>query len=76
MNVCQPGSNLLCAGYCMYSSSIILVITIGKGVRSVATLLGRSGSRADLAPIAEQHLLRSRVCPPADQNRARQLRSR
>lgn len=33
VNVCQPGSNLLCAGYCMYSSSVILVITIGKGVR-------------------------------------------
>jgi len=32
MNVCQPGSNLLCAGYCMYSSSTILVITIGQGV--------------------------------------------
>ena len=32
MNVCQPGSNLLCAGYCMYSSSTILVLTIGEGV--------------------------------------------
>ena len=32
MNVCQPGNNLLCAGYCMYSSSTILVLTIGKGV--------------------------------------------
>ena len=32
MNVCQPGSNLLCAGYCMYSSSTILVLTLGEGV--------------------------------------------
>jgi fructose-1,6-bisphosphatase I len=32
MNVCQPGNNLLCAGYCMYSSSTILVLTIGEGV--------------------------------------------
>lgn len=32
MNVCQPGSNLLASGYCMYSSSIIFVLTIGKGV--------------------------------------------
>lgn len=34
MNVCQPGSNLLVAGYCMYSSSVIFVLTIGKGVFS------------------------------------------
>ncbi|XP_068636211.1 fructose-1,6-bisphosphatase, chloroplastic-like [Aristolochia californica] len=32
INVCQPGSNLLAAGYCMYSSSIIFVLSIGKGV--------------------------------------------
>lgn len=32
MNVCQPGSNLLAAGYCMYSSSVILVLSVGKGV--------------------------------------------
>ncbi|KAL5740480.1 hypothetical protein ACOSQ2_029660 [Xanthoceras sorbifolium] len=32
VNVCQPGNNLLAAGYCMYSSSIIFVLTIGKGV--------------------------------------------
>jgi len=32
VNVCQPGSNLLSAGYCMYSSSVILVLSIGKGV--------------------------------------------
>ncbi|KAL3639454.1 hypothetical protein CASFOL_017361 [Castilleja foliolosa] len=32
VNVCQPGDNLLAAGYCMYSSSIIFVITLGKGV--------------------------------------------
>jgi fructose-1,6-bisphosphatase I len=32
VNVCQPGSNLLTAGYCMYSSSVILVLSVGKGV--------------------------------------------
>ncbi|KAG1371769.1 fructose-1,6-bisphosphatase, chloroplastic [Cocos nucifera] len=32
VSVCQPGSNLLAAGYCMYSSSIIFVLTVGKGV--------------------------------------------
>ncbi|KAL0336795.1 UNVERIFIED_CONTAM: Fructose-1,6-bisphosphatase, chloroplastic [Sesamum calycinum] len=32
VNVCQPGNNLLAAGYCMYSSSVIFVITLGKGV--------------------------------------------
>lgn len=32
MNVCQPGSNLLAAGYCMYSSSVIFVVTLGNGV--------------------------------------------
>lgn len=31
-NVCQPGKNLLAAGYCLYSSSTILVLTIGDGV--------------------------------------------
>jgi fructose-1,6-bisphosphatase I len=31
-NVCQPGENLVCAGYCMYSSSVILVLTVGDGV--------------------------------------------
>jgi len=34
VNVCQPGNNLLVAGYCMYSSSVIFVLTIGKGVFS------------------------------------------
>ncbi|KAK9158953.1 hypothetical protein Scep_005527 [Stephania cephalantha] len=32
VNVCQPGNNLLAAGYCMYSSSVIFVLSIGKGV--------------------------------------------
>lgn len=32
VNVCQPGSNLLAAGYCMYSSSVIFVLTIRTGV--------------------------------------------
>ncbi|XP_077238837.1 high cyclic electron flow 1 [Tasmannia lanceolata] len=34
VSVCQPGSNLLAAGYCMYSSSVIFVLSIGKGVFS------------------------------------------
>lgn len=32
VNVCQPGNNLLSAGYCMYSSSVILVLSVGHGV--------------------------------------------
>ncbi|WOL14966.1 hypothetical protein Cni_G23747 [Canna indica] len=32
ISVCQPGNNLLAAGYCMYSSSVIFVLTIGNGV--------------------------------------------
>lgn len=32
VNVCQPGSDLRCAGYCLYSSSTIMVLTIGDGV--------------------------------------------
>lgn len=31
-NVCQPGTNLLASGYCMYSSSCVLVLTVGNGV--------------------------------------------
>eukprot|EP00897_Mesotaenium_endlicherianum_P002489 jgi/Mesen1/2268/ME000154S01435 len=31
-NVCQPGTNLLAAGYCMYSSSVIMVLSVGTGV--------------------------------------------
>jgi len=31
-NVCQPGSNMLAAGYCMYSSSVEFVLTVGCGV--------------------------------------------
>lgn len=30
--VCQPGKNLLAAGYCMYSSSVVFTLSIGKGV--------------------------------------------
>jgi Fructose-1-6-bisphosphatase, N-terminal domain len=32
LNVCQPGNRLLSAGYVLYSSSTILVLTIGEGV--------------------------------------------
>jgi len=31
-NVCQSGNNLQAAGYCMYSSSTMLVLTVGDGV--------------------------------------------
>jgi fructose-1,6-bisphosphatase I len=32
LNVCQAGNELLAAGYCLYSSSTVLVLTIGAGV--------------------------------------------
>lgn len=32
MAVCQPGENLLASGYCMYSSSVIFVLSVGTGV--------------------------------------------
>ncbi|XVF08219.1 hypothetical protein REPUB_Repub06bG0207500 [Reevesia pubescens] len=32
IDVCQPGRNLLVAGYCLYSSSVVFTISIGKGV--------------------------------------------
>jgi fructose-1,6-bisphosphatase I len=32
LNVCQPGKDLKCAGYCLYSSSTISVLSIGQGV--------------------------------------------
>lgn len=32
VNVLQPGNALKCAGYCLYSCSTILVLTIGHGV--------------------------------------------
>ncbi|KAF4348120.1 hypothetical protein F8388_003462 [Cannabis sativa] len=32
ISVCQPGSNLLAAGYCLYSSSVVFTLSIGKGV--------------------------------------------
>jgi fructose-1,6-bisphosphatase I len=31
-NACNPGKNLQAAGYCMYSSSTILMLTVGDGV--------------------------------------------
>jgi len=31
-SVTQPGTNLLCSGYCLYSSASILVLTVGDGV--------------------------------------------
>ncbi|KAL8148070.1 hypothetical protein AgCh_005420 [Apium graveolens] len=30
VSVCQPGTNLLAAGYCMYSSSVIFVLSVGN----------------------------------------------
>lgn len=34
ISVCQPGSNLLAAGYCLYSSSVVFTISIGQGVHA------------------------------------------
>ena len=31
VNVCQTGSGLLAAGYCLYSSSVIFMLSIGNG---------------------------------------------
>eukprot|EP00178_Gracilaria_changii_P019341 TRINITY_DN56121_c0_g1_i1.p2 TRINITY_DN56121_c0_g1~~TRINITY_DN56121_c0_g1_i1.p2 ORF type:complete len:396 (+),score=71.95 TRINITY_DN56121_c0_g1_i1:81-1268(+) len=31
-NTMQPGANLVAAGYCMYSSSVMMVLTTGNGV--------------------------------------------
>ena len=30
LNVCQAGNELLCAGYTLYSSANILVLTVGE----------------------------------------------
>lgn len=30
LNVCKAGSELLVAGYCLYSSSTVLVLTVGE----------------------------------------------
>lgn len=32
VNVCQPGKDLAGAGYCLYSSSTVLVLSLGNGV--------------------------------------------
>ncbi|EPS72673.1 hypothetical protein M569_02081 [Genlisea aurea] len=32
LSVCQPGSNMLAAGYCLYSSSVVFTVSIGRGV--------------------------------------------
>ncbi len=32
VNVCQKGSRLKCAGYCLYSTATVMVLTIGSGV--------------------------------------------
>ncbi|KAL2509901.1 Fructose-1 [Forsythia ovata] len=32
VSVCQPGSNLLAAGYCLYSSSVVFTVSLGRGV--------------------------------------------
>ncbi|KAM7464004.1 hypothetical protein LguiA_032125 [Lonicera macranthoides] len=32
VSVCQPGTNLLAAGYCLYSSALVFTISIGNGV--------------------------------------------
>ncbi|CAN4126200.1 unnamed protein product [Withania somnifera] len=32
VSVCQPGSNLVAAGYCLYSSSVVYTLSVGTGV--------------------------------------------
>lgn len=32
VNVCQPGKNLVAAGYCLYSSAAVFTLSLGKGV--------------------------------------------
>lgn len=32
VSVCQPGRNLLAAGYCLYSSAVVFTLSIGRGV--------------------------------------------
>ncbi|KAJ8570874.1 hypothetical protein K7X08_037846 [Anisodus acutangulus] len=32
VSVCQPGNNLVAAGYCLYSSSVVYTISVGDGV--------------------------------------------
>ncbi|MCD7472913.1 hypothetical protein HAX54_014330 [Datura stramonium] len=32
VSVCQPGSNLVAAGYCLYSSSVVYTLSVGNGV--------------------------------------------
>lgn len=36
LNVCQAGNELLCAGYTLYSSSTILVLTVGEQQQTVS----------------------------------------
>ena len=31
-DILKPGTDMVCAGYCMYSSSTVLVLTLGDGV--------------------------------------------
>ncbi|XP_055807129.1 fructose-1,6-bisphosphatase, chloroplastic-like [Solanum dulcamara] len=32
VSVCQPGNNLIAAGYCLYSSSVVYTLSVGNGV--------------------------------------------
>ena len=51
-NVCQSGNNLLSSGYCMYSSSVILVLSFGRGVCAVYRVL--SSSPPPSSPVPSQ----------------------
>ncbi|XAR68874.1 Fructose-bisphosphatase, partial [Bertholletia excelsa] len=33
ISVCQPGSNLMAAGYCLYSSAVVFTLTLGKDIK-------------------------------------------
>ena len=46
LNVCQAGNELLCAGYTLYSSATILVLTVGEPRGGAAAGGGRGRRRA------------------------------
>lgn len=39
LNVCKAGNELLASGYCLYSSSTVLVLTVGERARARARML-------------------------------------
>lgn len=67
INVCQPGKDLKCSGYCLYSSSTILVLSIGNGVFgfTLDPLVGEfilSHRRACWGPVIRAHAVSPAWC--------------